>query len=70
MARRGKMSKIVDEFEISEYTVLRLDKMPESEYYKFRIEGREFEPVPIYDMPKCIAIEAKGNFVGKTVEFI
>lgn len=39
-------------------------------YSKYRIEGKEYEPVPVYDLPKHIAIEGKGEFVGNTVEFV
>lgn len=64
------MSKVVDNFQIGKYAVLKLDEMPKSGYNKFRIEGNEFEPVPIYDMPQCIAIESNEEFLNKIVEFI
>ena len=32
--------------------------------------GKEYDIVPVYDLPGSIAIEAKGDFAGKTVEFI
>lgn len=38
--------------------------------YKYRIDGIEYDIVPVYDFPGYIAIEAKGNFKGKKVEFI
>lgn len=64
------MSKVIDEFRISKYAVLKLDIMPEKQYQKFRIEGNEFDPVPVYDLPQCISIESQQSFLGKTVEFI
>ncbi|MBS5285141.1 MAG: hypothetical protein ACLRVB_05605 [Blautia sp.] len=65
------MSRVVDEFRISQYAVLKLDKMPDEEHQKYRIDGIDFQPVPIYDMPDCIAIQSeRGDFIGKTVEFV
>ncbi len=46
------MSKVVDEFRIRQYAVLKLDKMPQVNYRKYRIGTEEFEPVPIYDLPR------------------
>lgn len=64
------MSKVIDEFRINQYAVLKLDIMPEKEYKKFRISGQELEPVPIYDMPQCIAVQSEESFIGQIVEFI
>ena len=50
--------------------VLKVDEMPKRGYNKFRIEGIEFDPVPIYDMPQCIAIESNKQFLNKVIEFI
>lgn len=64
------MSIIIDEFHINQYTVLKLDRMPEKMFRKYRIGGIEFDPVPIYDTPQCIAIHSEESFVGEMVEFI
>lgn len=64
------MSKVIDEFRVKQYAVLRLDEMPQKTYRKYRIANIEFEPVPLYDMPQCIAIQSEADFTGKTVEFI
>ena len=64
------MSRVTDEFRIGKYAVLKLDKMPQEKHWKYKIDGMEFEPVPIYDAQQCIAIESNDNFIGKTVEFI
>ncbi len=64
------MSKVVDEFKLGRYAVLKLDGMPKTRHRKYKIDGVEFEPIPIYDTYQCIAIEAEGSFLGKTVEFI
>lgn len=64
------MSKIIDEFRVGKYVVLKLDTMPQAKHRKYKIDSVEFEPVPIYDTHQCIAIESDENFIGKTVEFI
>jgi hypothetical protein len=64
------MSKVIYNFQIGQYSVLKLDEIPEKKYSKYRINGKEFEPVPIYDMPQCIAISSTEDFLGKIVEFI
>lgn len=64
------MSKVIDEFHINQYAVLKLDRMTEKLFRKYRIDDIEFEPVPIYDMPQCIAIQSDKSFIGATVEFI
>ena len=51
------MSKVIYEFHIKKYTVLKLDEMPKKSYHKFLIDGNEYKPVPIYDAKNCIAIK-------------
>lgn len=63
--------KVISQLSVGKYTALELDiGLPVSGYKKFRIDGKEYEPVPVYDLPNHIAIEEKGKFEGKTVEFI
>lgn len=64
------MSRVIDEFRINQYTVLKLDVMPTKIYKKYRIEGVDLEPVPLYDMPQCIAVLSEQSFIGKVVEFV
>ena len=65
------MRKILSEWKIGKYTALELDEAPPMrESRKFRIDGKQYSPVPVYDMPKHIAIEAEGDFKGKVVEFV
>lgn len=65
------MCNILDQWKIGKYTVLELDDdLPIKPYSKYKIEGITYKPVPVYDLPKSIAIENDGNFKGKTVEFI
>ena len=52
------------------YAVLRLDVMPKTKYRQFRIDGNLYDPVPVYDMPQCVAIQSEEKFIGKTVEFV
>lgn len=62
---------IVSEWEIEKYTLLEINQEPPlKKYYKYRIDGIEYDIVPVYDFSGYIAIEAKGNFKGKKVEFI
>lgn len=65
------MSRVTSEFTIGDYTVLRLDTpITEKDYRKYKIDGVEYAIVPVYDMPGCIAVKAKGTFVGKNVSFV
>ena len=64
------MSKVIEEFRVKEYMVLKLDSLSKNPYSKYRIEGKEYNAIPMYDAPNCIAIKAKGTFLGKTVEFV
>ena len=65
------MNKIISEFSIGKYRVLKIDEeIPKKSYSLFRIDGKEYKPVPIYDAPNCIAIESSENFLGKQVDFV
>jgi hypothetical protein len=65
------MRKIISEFCINDYTVLTLDNdVPLKKHNGYRIDGKDYDIVPVYDMPGCIAVVGEGPFVGKTVEFV
>lgn len=65
------MSKIISQWTVGKYAVLEMDQgFPMKAYKKYRIDGKEYDIVPVYDFPGNIAIEAEGDFVGKTVEFV
>lgn len=65
------MCVIVSEWTVGKYTVLELDQdLPMKRYRKYRIDGADYDPVPVYDLPKHIAVETQGSFKGKTVEFV
>ena len=64
------MIKVVDQMEAGKYTVLFLDKLvPFANFNKLTIGEVEYSPEIAYDMEKCIAINAKGRFVGKELRF-
>jgi hypothetical protein len=64
------MGKVIDEFQIGQYKVLKLDEIPKKSYHKFRVDGIEMMPVPAYDMQQCIAVQSSQSFLGKDIEFI
>ena len=65
------MCMIMSEWTIGKYVALELDQdLPLRRYHKYRIDGVDYDPVPVYDLPRYIAIEAQNGFKGKTVEFI
>ena len=64
------MSKVISEFSVGKYKILKLDgAKPNKKYTKYVIDGKEHSVVPIYDAVDCIAIESSDSFKGKTVEF-
>lgn len=65
------MQRILSQWSVGKYTVLEVEhELPMTPYKKYRINGKEYEIVPVYDLPNSIAIEAKGDFTGKIVEFV
>ena len=65
--------KIVEDFQLEKYRVLILDgnRFSAKHYRKYKIDGKEYESVPVYDAgDNVVAIEAEGSFAGKTIEFI
>lgn len=57
------MSKVLSQWEIGKYTALELDyDISLKKHRKYRINGNDYDPVPVYDMPKHIAIEGKTNY--------
>lgn len=56
---------------MGKYTALEVNQeLPLKSYHKYRIDGIDYDPVPVFDLPRHIAIEAQGNFRGKIVEFV
>ncbi len=65
------MCKVISQWKIGNYLALELDQnLPKTGYTKYSISGKKYDPVPVYDLPKHIAIEDTGDFEGKTVEFV
>lgn len=65
------MCTVISEFKIKNYAVLKLDEdKPLKKYSKYLIDGLEFEIIPVYDAPRCIAIESDKSFLNKEVRFI
>lgn len=66
------MYKVISQWKVGKYLVLNLNqKLPSESYTRYRIDGEEYDSVPVYDLPGNIAIETKErDFVGKNVEFI
>ena len=67
----SRIRTVISEHCIEKYTVLRLDDaIPRLPHKKYLIDGVVYDIVSMYDAVNCIAIEASGGFVGKTVEFV
>ena len=67
------MCKVLSEFTVAEkYKLLSVDELPQKcNYKKYVINGVEYDPVTVYDIPNCIAIgETKSNMVGEEVTFV
>ena len=64
------MSKVIEQLMAGKYAVLFYDEEPVPNYTKVVVGGKEYVPEIVYDMRGCIAIEATGNFVGETIEFV
>lgn len=65
------MNKVVSELSIGKYKVLTLDeKKTDVSYTKYLIDGKEYNIVPIYDAPNCIAVESNDVFIDKHVKYI
>ena len=63
--------RVIYQFEVASYSVLKLSEdIPNRKYNAYRIAGREYAMVPVYDMERCIAIEGEGRFIGEIVDFI
>lgn len=65
------MCKILDSFFVTNYTVLVLESpLPIGWKNRVYIDGTEYETEIVYDIPNAIAIKGKGDFEGKSVEFV
>ena len=64
------MSKIISNFIIDKYSVIKVDEIPTKPYNKIKIGNDFFKPVPIFDAKNCIAIESNKKFISENIEFI
>lgn len=64
------MSKIISNFIIDKYSVIKVDEIPAKPYNKIKIGNDFFKPVPIFDAKNCIAIESNKKFISENIEFI
>ena len=64
------MSRILSEFRIEKYLVLKISDIPLKPYNKVKIEQEIFDIVPMYDAKQCVAIESNKTFLNKNIEFL
>ncbi|MEE3439341.1 MULTISPECIES: hypothetical protein [Ruminococcus] len=64
--------KIIDDFQVFEYRVIRVESIPDIIFNKVKIKGQIYELVPTYDIENCVAFEYDGDdtFQNCEVEFI
>ena len=60
--------RIINQIEIDDYVVIEVSEQTYFGNYAV-IEGKEYPTEIIYDLPNCIAIQSKCNFVGKEAYF-
>lgn len=69
--RVNECRTIIDQWRNNGITALTIDgTTPSKPYFRYMIENKVFEYVPVYDLPHCIAINEDGDFIGKLVFFI
>lgn len=64
--------KIIDDFQVFEYRVIRVESIPDIIFNKLKIKGQIYELVPTYDIENCVAFLYDGDdtFQNCEVEFI
>lgn len=60
--------KIMNQIVINDYVVIEVSNETYFGNYAL-IDGKEYLTEIVYDLPNCIAIKSKGDFVGKEVSF-
>ena len=70
-AENSEMREILSIWKIDKYTVIELDaEVPLKPFNKYLIGGKIYDYVPIYDLPRCIAVKTDDDINADTVEFI
>ena len=65
------MYRVLSTFRIGDYSVLEIDRPIEEKMYRYyRINGTIYPIVPVYDLPRSIAVKANKDFTGELVECI
>lgn len=65
------MYTVVSQDRIGKYAVLELNNdIPKGKYSKYLIRGKTYDEVPVYDLPRHIAIVSNEDFAGEKVEFV
>ena len=67
----GTMTRIADVDMLNGTTILFLDTdIPDASWNRLVIDGKKYEPIPVYDIEKTVAVKG-GNFSkGQEVRFI
>jgi hypothetical protein len=61
---------VIKQISRNEYTVIILDQeYPFERFNTIYVDGRKLKPEVVYGTRDCIAVKAKGSFVGKEVLF-
>ena len=67
------MCKVIEEWHLDKnglYVLLLNEETPFKPFWKYRIGGKIYEPVPITGSNKAISVKGEGGFVGQKVEFL
>lgn len=65
------MIKVEKQIDAGKFTLLILDSpVPDSNFQKVSIDGKEYETEIAYDLRNSIGIPGKGDFEGKNVQFV
>ena len=58
------MRTVLSQWQIGKYTALELNEdIPLKKYSKYRIEGKEYEPVPVLIFQSILQLKEKGNLL-------
>ena len=65
------MIRIVDQFDVGQNTLLILDSpVPLKLFTKLLIDGKEYEPLVVYDLENGIGIPTHGFYKNKEIIFL
>ncbi len=65
------MYRIISKLRVGKYLVLGIDRpIEEKEYNRYIINGLEYDIVPVYDLPKSIAIETSQDIEAEEVNVV